>query len=226
MDIEKLTVDTMPDDAAPDNDGEEKVVDTGADAQPAKVDPKWLKPRLDREREAGYKKAKAEIEAQYAPLKAVEEHFKQMYPDKTIDDILFEERVKQAMQEDPDLKEATAKRLVRAEMGSGKNPEPAKVQRPVADQHMELLKQQAQDIAEEYGDNMAELLKANPDVMARVAEGELDLYKARREIRSKSGVPVIKSPTGTAPGTKGIKDMTQKEWERMNQAIRNGHVYK
>ncbi len=226
MNLDDFTVENLPDDAAQESQGEEKVVETGADAQPAKADPKWLKPRLERERDAGYKKAKAELEAQYAPLKALDESVKKMYPDKNLEDIVFEQRVHQAMQEDPDLKEATAKRLVRAEMGSSRSYEPPKAQETKEDPHMEHLKLQARDIAEEYGENMADLLKANPEIMERVASGEIDLYKARREIKSGSGVPVIKSPTGTAQGTRGIKDMTQKEWDKLNQSIKEGHVYK
>lgn len=232
MDLEKnAVVENVQDDAVQVvQEVPEKVENDGDDNRQAQLD-KALGARLQREREKAYQKAKQEAEAQYAPLREIELAAKQLYPDKTLRDVIVDQKVQQLMK-DEGVTEGVARRLIHAELGisakQSTETKPTKEEpKPERDPMLQRLAEQADDIKAEYGEDMVELLKANPDIAERVGSGELDLYKARREIQKvqKEAPPVVRTPHGTQPKNKGIKDMSAAQFAELERRIRNGETF-
>jgi hypothetical protein len=226
---EQFTVDEImvQDDAAQVDAGEEKVEKQGDDNPQAKFD-KALAPRLQRERDKAYQKAKTDLEAQYAPLKDVERLAKSLYPDKDLREIVIEQEV-QKMVKGEGVSEAIARRLIKAEYGiTGKAPEVPKAQPKAEEPAVDVsrLQAQAQDIMDEYGVNIVDQLKENPEIFQRVASGEIDMYKARRLLSDPKSPPVVRSPHGNIPPTKGIKDMTPAQLQAMEKRIQAGETFR
>lgn len=197
--------------------------------------PKSLKGRLDRENKKGYDRGRAEAEAAWQEEKARYESELSEYREMK----LQREAAELAKQEN--ISEALALRLLRAERGV---PAPVKQEQPrdsagrfvsqdqkaLQDRAAKLM-QQARDITRAGGPDVYEMYKNTPEIQQRMIEDpDMDFYDVLREYRQdggsnrKSMPPVVRNASGGAPKSRGFKDMSDEEFDKLNARLQEGYV--
>lgn len=193
--------------------------------------PKSLKGRLDRENKKGYDRGRAEAEAAWQEEKARYESELSEYRELKL------QQEAAALAKEEGISEALALRLLRAERGM---PAPVKQEQPrdsagrfvsaeqkAVQERAAKLMQQSRDIVRAGGPDVYEMYKNSPEIQKKISEDpDMDFYDVLRESREekKTMPPVVRSASGGAPQSRGFRDMSDEEFDKLNAKLQEGYV--
>ena len=189
----------------------------------------------------GYERGKAEAQAAWeAERKTYEERLSKLQELE-----LQDEAKKLAVEEK--ISEKLALRLLRAERGIGPSSEPAKAERDAQgrfmaktadepahaelakqpDTHVKMLLRQAERIHKSTGVDVNALFQAAPaDVKQKIALGEMDFEDLAAMANKRHASPPVRTANNNS-GVEGlsIRNMSDEQFERLNQAISKGYKF-
>lgn len=201
--------------------------------QPAK-EPAWYRRQMNAER-AKWNKERADYEAKLAAYaeKDLEAEAEKLAAAENISKnialrILRAERGTPAQASKPEAEKPTQQRDANGRFVKAEAPEEQESAEDPARVRAQELISQNEILVKTTGVNALELYNTNPKVAQKVNSGEwdfTDVVKAYMEETGGRRVPApVRSANGASVTSKGIHDLSDKEWEALNKKLDMGYV--
>jgi hypothetical protein len=242
--VEMMLNESAPDDAAQAHDEAESldtlIEDTAPaapeqEAPPAK-EPGWIKQRVGKAVEKAVAEAEARVAAKYEAMLA------------PLRESMLDRQAQELVQSGEFKSLERAKEYVRLKNGDLTTPQQPAEQQPPQERprdsqgrfqrssesenraRADLLAQQAHKIQERRGLDVMGAFNSDPGIKNRVLSGEWDFYDVAEHLeeggQQRRSVPApVRSPNGMGSASMSIANMTDAQFERLEQNLRMGKRY-
>lgn len=205
------------------------------EAPPAK-EPGWIKNRVNKAVEKAKAEVRAEVRAEYEAMLA------------PLRESMYDRQAQELVQSGEFKSLERAKEYVRLKNGNLTAPQQPAEQPPAQERPRDsqgrfqrggesenraranLLAQQAQKIQDRRGLDVMGAFNSDPDIKTRVLSGEWDFYDVAEYLdaggQQRRSVPTpVRSPNGAGASGMSIANMTDAQFERLEQNLRMGRRY-
>lgn len=212
----------------------EKVEETSADnsqsADGQEKNPfgRALEKRVAEEKRKWEREAEERYSQRYAADSALAGTLRRLHQgkdDKAIEEALFDAQARQLADEEH-ISESFAKRLLRAEMSANNYAAVPQTTKTDNDERITMLNGQIQEIKENDGVDMLEVLKSDDFIKDKVGSGEWDINRAYSHYLSskRKSAPPVNRGGARSESTKDWKTMSSEEFAKYRERLRQGQT--
>ena len=200
--------------------------ETEAEAQPQQqeephTEPGWMKQRIGKAVDKAVAEAEARIAARY------EAQIQELQSERL-------ERQAQDLVRSGEFKSLdTAKEYLQLKGGRAPQQQPAEQPEqeqqqidPAIQAKADMLAAQARKIRQSRGLDVMAAYNSDPEIQRRLATGEWDFYDVAESLEQQRAPTIARSANGAHGEKKGIADLNDKEWRRLQENLKNGKRYR
>jgi len=225
--IEEETDESESLESLADSDEGEPAEEEPKDGKQSASEPGWIKKRVEKAVAKALAEQQRQFDAQMAPIreKMLTDEAKELVRQGEFKSLERAKEYLQLKQGLPVTPAETEQSQPRSENGRFSSKED-----PATTARISMLTHQADRIKESGGPDVISEFRNNPKIKQKVINGEMDFYDVAEEMKSAKRRPP--SPTRSPNGASGqnkpnaIESMTDEQFARMEQRIREGARYK